>query len=110
MDTAELSEWFGRQYVRSQEDFLDPRFSVQLAGSFEGFPETVVFTAEYDPLRDQGEAFVSKLRSQGIPATGIRALGMIHGFASFFEVSASARNYVVMAAKLMGRKLTKQVQ
>ncbi len=103
--TGELSEWFGRQYVRGPEDFMDPRFSVQLAGNFAGFPETIVFTAEYDPLRDQGEAFVSRLRSHGVPATGIRALGMMHGFASFFEVSESARNYVIMAAKLMGQKL-----
>lgn len=103
--TTELTEWFGKQYLRGPEDTLDTRYSVLAARSLKGFPETIIFTAEFDPLRDQGESFVSKLRSNGVPATGIRAIGMMHGFASFFEISESARNYVVMAAELMGRKL-----
>jgi acetyl esterase len=103
--TGELIEWFGQQYVRGFEDYMDPRFSVMMAEDFHGLPETIVFTGEYDPLRDQGETFVGKLKSSGVPATGIRALGMIHGFASFFEVSSSARNYVLMASALIGHKL-----
>ncbi len=106
--TDELMRWFGQQYVRGPEDYLDPRFSVMMAPDFSGLPETIIFTGEYDPLRDQGETYVSRLKSQGVPATGIRALGMIHGFASFFEVSSSAKNYVVMAAGLMGRKLNRK--
>jgi len=79
-------EWFGRQYLSSQADVLDPRFSPILFEDLRGLPPTLIVTAEYDPLRDQGEAYAAKLAEQGVPVTRIRVGGMIHGFLSFFGV------------------------
>lgn len=103
--TGTLSAWFMKQYVNTMSDLADPFFSVLSAGKLSGFPETIIFTAEFDPLRDQGETFLAKLRAGGTKATGIRALGMIHGFVSFFEFSEAARNYLMMAASLVGEIL-----
>lgn len=105
--TGTLSAWFMKQYMNSMSDLASPFFSVLNSGNFSGFPETLIFTAEFDPLRDQGETFLSKLRANGTNATGIRALGMIHGFVSFFEFSGAARNYIIMASKLVGENIRK---
>lgn len=61
-------------------------------------------TAEFNSLSDQGETFVSKLRVQGVTATGVRALEMMYGFVSLFELSPAARNILIMASKLVGEK------
>lgn len=103
--TEESSRWFMKQYLRDPSDFMHPFFSVQTADSLSGLPETMVFTAEFDSLRDQGETFVSKLRAQGVTATGVRALGMMHGFVSLFEFSPAARDFLIMVSKLVGEKL-----
>jgi len=89
-------EWFGRQYLSSQADVLDPRFSPILFEDLRGLPPTLIVTAEYDPLRDQGEAYAAKLAEQGVPVTRIRVGGMIHGFLSFFGVLKPARDTLNM--------------
>ena len=102
-----MSSWFMSQYMSSPSDLLDPRFSILGAEDLSNLPETVVFTGEYDPLRDQGETFVSKLNANGTKATGIRGLGMVHGFISFFEYSNAARNLLIMGSELLGHALRK---
>lgn len=61
---------------------------------FQGLPPTFIITAEYDPLRDEGEQLYRLLLSQGVDAYCERYLGVIHGFYQLSGVSESARRCI----------------
>lgn len=98
-------DFFAKSYMNRMEDVFNPYFSPLLHPNLKGLPETIVITAEYDPLRDQGETFVSRLRKSGVEATGFRALGLIHGFINYTGISMAAENTVNMIWSLAGAKL-----
>ncbi len=78
--------WFWAHYLRGPADRKDPRVAPALAKSFKGLPAALIITAEFDPLRDEGEAYGEKLRAAGVPVTISRYEGMIHGFVSMSDV------------------------
>jgi acetyl esterase len=84
-------DWFEGHYLPPGTDRADPRVSVLRAADLAGLPPAYVATAGFDPLRDEGEAYASRLRDAGVAVTLRRHPGLIHGFANMTEVSRSAR-------------------
>ena len=74
-------DWFTGQYVGgSGLEVTDPRISPLLAADFAGVSPALVVTAGFDPLRDEGEQYVAKLRDAGVPVDHRRMGSMIHAF------------------------------
>ncbi|MFM8411260.1 MAG: alpha/beta hydrolase, partial [Alphaproteobacteria bacterium] len=84
-------DWFKGHYLPSSEHARDPRVSPLLADDLEGLPPAIVLTAGFDPLRDEGEAYASKLERAGVRVHLRRAEGQIHGFFSLASMLPSAR-------------------
>lgn len=82
MLTGSFIEWAWSAYSGSPKIPDSPLFDVERA-VLENCPPTTIVTAQFDPLRDEGEAFFARLERAGVPAELKCYEGMIHGFAGF---------------------------
>ncbi|MFJ8247017.1 alpha/beta hydrolase [Peribacillus asahii] len=78
--TQENMEWFTQQYLQKEEDKLNAFVAPLLAENLSMLPPTLVITAEYDPLRDEGLAYAKRLHLAGVQVESTCYEGMIHGF------------------------------
>ncbi len=91
--TRDEMHWFFDCYTRSGADTTDWRISPLRMPDLACVAPAVVITAEYDPLRDEGEAYARRLQDAGVPVELTRYDGMIHAFfglSSAFDASREA--------------------
>ncbi|MEM6723542.1 MAG: alpha/beta hydrolase [Bacteroidota bacterium] len=85
--TESLMNWFVDHYARTPEDKLDPLMSPYLTDELSNLPPAYVCTAEFDPLRDEGEAYAKRLKDAGNTVQFKHFDGMIHGFLNLPKVT-----------------------
>jgi acetyl esterase len=96
--------WFFDHYA-TKDVRENPFVSPLKAESLEGLPPATIFTAEFDPLRDEGEAFASRLKASGVKTHLKRFDGQIHGFFTMTDVMPEARQSAQIAAEQMSQDL-----
>ena len=78
--TAEKMEDYLKLYESCPEDRRNPYFAPILEKNLRNMPDTLILTAEFDPLRDEGEAFGEKLKEAGNRVEVHRIAGAFHGY------------------------------
>lgn len=90
--TRESMIWFWQNYLDGRDDWNIPLADLR-NHELSGLPSALVLTAEYDVLRDEGEAYADRLESAGVPVKRSQYEGMLHGFVHFaglFDAHADA--------------------
>ena len=93
--------WFWNHYLRDDRDRANPYAAPIKATNLSGLPPALVVTAEYDPLRDEGESYAARMRAAGVPVTCTR-YDTIHSFltnAANLDAGKKAMAQVIAALK-----------
>ncbi|MFK0137161.1 alpha/beta hydrolase [Streptomyces murinus] len=102
-------QWFWDQYTTDATDRAQITASPLRATTeqLSGLPPALVITGEADVLRDEGEAYATKLRAAGVPVTAVRFQGIIHDFVMLNALrdTHAARTAIELAARTLRRAL-----
>ncbi len=91
---ADAMAWFWGHYLGRESDGESSYASPLRADDLRGLPPALVITAEFDPLRDEGEAYAKRLTDAGVPTRLRRFDGMIHGFFGMSAIMDQAKTAV----------------
>jgi acetyl esterase/lipase len=107
--TRNMMKWFWDNYTTNPKERQEIYASPLLAttAQLQGLPPALVQTAEDDVLRDEGEAYASKLDAAGVDVTAVRYNGMIHDFGLLNALSEvpSTRSALLEASQELKKHL-----
>ena len=87
--------WFWDHYVPNQSQRDEPYACPAKASDLSNLPPALIVTAEFDPLRDEGELYAAALNDAGTPATAKRYDGLIHDFFSTAAIFPCSRTGLI---------------
>ena len=96
--------WYWAQYLARPEDGNNPLAS-PLKADLRRLPPALVITAEFDPLRDEGEAYAARLRAAGVRVQAKRYDGQLHGFFQMGGVMDKGKEAIDAAAAALSAAL-----
>jgi acetyl esterase len=102
LDAAEM-DFYAGEYLADRDDGSHPYASPLLASDVAGVAPAHVITAEYDVLRDAGEAYAQRLRQAGVETTLHRALGHTHGSSVLWQNWTPAAEWMTETADAIRR-------
>jgi acetyl esterase len=102
--TAQGMQRYVNLYLDGADGF-QPDASPLRADDLAGLPPTYVLTSEFDILRDEGEAFATKLREAGVDVTHRRFEGTIHGFWRWMAATPKTREAIDEVGGWLGDRL-----
>jgi acetyl esterase len=105
--TADDVRTFARYWVPDESRWGDPGVSPLHAPDLTGLPAALIVTAEYDPLRDEGEAYARRLADAGVDVELRREPGLIHNFLMLDELSPASAAAADHVAAELGERLTR---
>ena len=97
--------YFWDHYAPDPAERADPGASPLRAADLSGLPPAVVLTAEYDVLRDEGEAYAERLRAAGVPVEFRRFEGQMHAFFTMVNVLPGSAAAIDLVTAAVGRSL-----
>ena len=103
--TAEDMAFFWECYLGPDGDPRDAFAAPLQAADLSGLPPALVLTGEYDPLRDEGEAYASRLDGFDVPVECHRYDGVTHGFLGMDALVAAADQAMARIAAFLGPRL-----
>ena len=89
--------WYWDHYMAQDSDAENPYAAPMKASDLSGLPPAMVITAEYDPLRDEGEAYAARLQAAGVPTVCTRYDGQIHLFYALPDIIDDGAKAVAQA-------------
>jgi acetyl esterase len=105
--TAEAMQWYWDVYVPDHADRTNPYASPNYAtNGYAGLAPAYIQTAEFDPLRDEGEAYAAMLQNAGVPVVLKRYDGLIHGFMSNHNEFDAAKLALIETARQLRSMFT----
>lgn len=105
--SREAMDWFIGHYMPASSDKRDPLASPLFAPDslVRGAPPALVVTAEYDPLRDEGEAYGRRLIDNGTQVSTVRFNGQFHSFFGMVGILDDANHAHDISAAALKRAL-----
>ncbi len=88
--TSETLDYFMRHYLPEGADPSDTRISPGRAQNLSGLPPALIYTAGFDILLDQGEAYAERLTQAGVKVSLTRFDSLPHGFVAFPSAAPAA--------------------
>ncbi|MFN0160159.1 MAG: alpha/beta hydrolase [Burkholderiales bacterium] len=103
--TSDTMQYFHDHYIDDVQHDIDPRASPLLASDHARLPPALVLTAGFDPLRDEGMEYATKLTAAGSQAMYVCFERQIHGFITMGRVLDEASTAVALCAAELRRAL-----